>query len=325
VANLPITFACGLYDRMLALHTGEVKPEGIDLNFIPIDQPRVIFDRMAKLEFDVAEMSSSDFFRHSVRGDCPMVAIPVFPSRVFRHGYIAVDRRQVREPKDLAGKRIGVPLYAMTAAIVIRGLLQHDHGVDLSGVTWVEGGINDTKPHGAPSTIPLVRAVKLELFSDSMSLNDRLESGDIAAIISSGLPKSLKTNPNVVRLFPDYHAREKDYYRRTKIFPIMHVVVMRRALYEQHPFIAASLYKAFNEAKAIAHRKMRELGTLRYMLPWMASELEEIEAVFGGDPWPYGIEPNRPSIEALVQYLADQSLIEKPVPIETLFVPGDYT
>jgi 4,5-dihydroxyphthalate decarboxylase len=158
-----------------------------------------------------------------------------------------------------------------------------------------------------------------------MSLNDRLESGDIAAIISSGLPKSLKTNPNVVRLFPDYHAREKDYYRRTKIFPIMHVVVMRRALYEQHPFIAASLYKAFNEAKTIAHRKMRELGTLRYMLPWMASELEEIEAVFGGDPWPYGIEPNRPSIEALVQYVADQSLIEKPVPIETLFVPGDYT
>ena len=325
MANLPITFACGLYDRMLALHTGEVKPEGIDLNFIPIDQPRVIFDRMAKLEFDVAEMSSSDFFRHSVRGDCPMVAIPVFPSRVFRHGYIAVDRRQVREPKDLAGKRIGVPLYAMTAAIVIRGLLQHDHGVDLSGVTWVEGGINDTKPQGAPSTIPLVRAVKLELFSDAMSLNDRLEAGDIAAIISSGLPKSLKTNPDVARLFPDYHAREKDYYRRTKIFPIMHVVVMRRALYEQHPFIAASLYKAFNEAKAIAHRKMRELGTLRYMLPWMASELEEIEAVFGGDPWPYGIEPNQPSIEALVQYLADQSLIEKPVPIETLFVPGDYT
>ena len=319
--NLPITFACGLYDRMLALHTGEVKPEGIDLDFIAIDHPRTIFDRMAKLEFDVAEMSSSDFFRHSARGDCPMVAIPVFPSRVFRHGYIAVDKRQVREPKDLAGKRIGVPLYAMTAAIVIRGLLQHDFGVDLSGVTWVEGGINDTKPHGAPSTIPLVRPVRLELFSDAMSLNDRLETGDIAGIVSSGLPKALKTNPNVVRLFPDYREREKDYYRRTKIFPIMHVVVMRRALYEKHPFVAASLFKAFVEAKAIAHRKMRELGTLRYMLPWMASEIEEIDAVFGGDPWPYGIEENRPSIEALVQYLADQSLIEKPVPIETLFVP----
>jgi 4,5-dihydroxyphthalate decarboxylase len=321
MSNLPITFACGLYDRMLALYTREVRPEGIDLDFMAIDQPRVIFDRMARLEFDAAEMSSSDFVRHAVRGDCPMVAIPVFPSRVFRHGYIAVDRRVVRHPRDLAGKRIGVPLYAMTAAILIRGLLQHDHGVDLSGVTWVEGGMNDTKPHGAPSTIPLVRPVRLELHSDTISLNDRIESGDIAAIISSSLPKSLKTNPDIVRLFPDYREQEKEYYQRTRIFPIMHLLVIRRELYDQHPFVAASLYKACCEAKAIAHRKMRELGTLRYMLPWMASEIEEIEEVFGGDPWPYGIEPNRPSLEALMQYLADQGLIDKPVPIESVFVP----
>ncbi len=321
MSDLPVTFACGLYDRMLALYTGEVRPEGIDLNFIAIDHPRTIFDRMAKLEFDAAEMSSSDYFRHAVRGDCPMVAIPVFPSRVFRHGYITVDRRVVRKPAELAGRRIGVPLYAMTAAIFIRGLLQHDYGVDLSGVTWVEGGMNDTRPHGAPSTIPLVRPVKLELHSSAMSLNDRLESGDIAAIISSGLPKALKTNPDIVRLFPDYPAREKDFYRRTRIFPIMHVVVLRRDLYEKHPYVAASLFKAFEAAKAIAHKKMRELGTLRYMLPWMASEIEEVDQIFGGDPWPYGIEPNRPTLEALVQYLADQALIEKPVPIESLFVP----
>ena len=229
MSGLPITFACGLYDRMLALHTGEVKPDGIDLNFLAIDHPREIFDRMANnLEFDAAEMSSSDYFRHAARGDCPMVAIPVFPSRVFRHGYIAIDKRVIREPKDLAGKRIGVPLYAMTAAIVIRGLLQHDYGVDLSGVTWVEGGMNDTKPHGAPSTIPLVRPVKLELHTDKMSLNDRLESGDIAAVIGSGLPKSVKTNPNIARLFPDYRESEIEYYRKTKIFPIMHLVVLRR-------------------------------------------------------------------------------------------------
>ncbi len=320
--NLPVTFACGLYDRMLPLYTRDVKPDGIDLNFVAIDHPREIFDRMANnLEFDAAEMSSSDFFRHAVRGDCPMVGIPVFPSRVFRHGYIAVDKRQVSEPKDLAGKRIGVPLYAMTAAIVIRGLLQHDHGVDLSGVTWVEGGMNDTRPHGAPSTIPLVRPVKLELYTDKMSLNDRLVAGDIAGVIGSALPKAVKTDPNIRRLFPDYRAREIDYYRRTKIFPIMHLVVLRRDFYEKHPFVATSLFNACCDAKAIAHQKMRELGTLRYMLPWMASELEEIEEVFGGDPWPYGIDANRPSLEALVQYLADQALIEKPVPVESLFVP----
>src|SRR5262245_16229052 len=202
MSGIPITFACGLYDRMLALHTGDVKPHGIDLNFLPIDHPREIFDRMlTNLEFDAAEMSSSEFIRHAVRANCPMVAIPVFPSRVFRHGYIAIDKRQIREPKDLAGKRIGVPLYAMTAAIYMRGLLQHDHGVDLSGVTWVEGGMNDTRPHGAPSKIPLVRPVKLELYTDTMSLNDRLVAGDIAGVIGSALPKAVKTDPNIGRLF----------------------------------------------------------------------------------------------------------------------------
>jgi 4,5-dihydroxyphthalate decarboxylase len=322
MSGVPITFACGLYDRMLPLYTGDVKPDGIDLNFLAIDHPREIFDRMLEnLEFEACEMSSSEFVRHAVRGDCPMVAIPVFPSRVFRHGYITIDKRQVGAPTDLAGKRIGVPLYAMTAAIFIRGLLQHDQGVDLSGVTWVEGGINSTKPHGAPSKVPLTRQVAIEPHGATISLNDRLEKGDIAALISSGLPKALKTNPDVARLFPDYRAREIDYYRRTKIFPIMHLVVLRRDIYEKHPFVATSLYNAFCEAKAIAARKMRELGTLRYMLPWMASELEEIEEVFGGDPWPYGIDANRPTLEALVQYLADQALIEKPVPIETLFAP----
>jgi len=322
MSGLPITFACGLYDRMLALHTGEVKPDGIDLNFLAIDHPREIFDRMLiNLEFDAAEMSSSEYIRHAVHGDDRLVAIPVFPSRVFRHGYIAVDKRVIREPKDLAGKRIGVPIYAMTAAIVIRGLLQHDHGVDLSGVTWVEGGMNDTKPHGAHGTIPLVREVKLELYTNKMSLNDRLESGDIAAVIGSGLPKAVKTNPNIGRLFPDYHRAEIEYYRKTKIFPIMHLVVIRRELYEKHPFIATSLFNACCDAKAIAHKKMRELGTLRYMLPWMAAELEEIDDVFGGDPWPYGIEANRPSLTALMQYLADQALIEKPVAVESVFAP----
>src|SRR6267142_3347380 len=324
MADIPMTFACGLYDRVLALYTGDTKPHGIDLNFLVIDNPREIFDRMGGTqEFEASEMSSSDFIRRHLQGNCPFVALPVFVSRVFRHGHIAVDRRVIKSPKDLAGKRIGVPLYAMTAAIFIRGLLQHDHGVDLSGVTWVEGGINDTKPHGAPSSIPLARKIAIEPHSATLSLNARLESGDIAAIISSGLPKALKSNPNVARLFPDYKAREIDYVKRTGIFPVMHLVAIRRDVYEKTPFVATSLFNACCEAKAIAAKKMRELGTLRYMLPWMASEIEEIDAVFGGDPWggdpwPYGIEPNRATLEALVQYLADQALIEKPVPLDEL-------
>jgi 4,5-dihydroxyphthalate decarboxylase len=321
MAGVPITFACGLYDRTLPLYTGEVKPEGIDLNYLAIDHPREIFDRMANTqEFEASEMSSSDFARHVIHGDCPFVALPVFVSRVFRHGHIAVNRRLIKTPKDLAGKRIGVPLYGMTAAIFMRGLLQHDHGVDLSSVTWVEGGLNDTKPHGAPNKIPLVRPVPIEA-GGGKSLNDLLEAGEIAATIGSALPKAVGRHPDVARLFPDYRESEQDYYRRTKIFPIMHLVVLRRDVYEKHPFVATSLYNALCEAKNRAAEKMRLHGVLRYMLPWMHAEIEEIDRLFGADPWPYGIEANRPTLEALVQYLADQSLIAAPLPIEQLFVP----
>jgi 4,5-dihydroxyphthalate decarboxylase len=322
MADIPVTFACGLYDRTLPLQTGEVKPHGVDLNYLVIDNPREIFDRMGgQLEFEASEMSSSDFIRRHLAGNCPFVALPVFVSRVFRHGYIAVDRRVIKSPQDLAGKRIGVPLYAMTAAIFIRGLLQHDHGVDLTGVTWIEGSINEAKPHGNPTRRPFAKPVKIEANNSGKSLNDLLEAGEIQAIIGAGLPDAIKHNPNIVRLFPDYREREQDYFRRTRIFPIMHLVVIRRDVYDTFPFVATSLFNAFCEAKARAAERMRYLGVLRYMLPWLASHIEETDAVFGGDAWPYGIEANRPSLDALVQYLVDQGLIAETVPIEQLFVP----
>jgi 4,5-dihydroxyphthalate decarboxylase len=322
MSRLPITFACGLYDRMLPLYTKEVEAEGIDLNFLAIDSPREIFDRMSGAqEFDASEMSSSEFVTRFASGDCPFVALPVFPSRVFRHGHITVDRKAVAAPKDLAGQRIGVPIYAMTAAIFIRGLLQHDFGVDLSQVRWVEGALNEAKPHGNPTRLKLAKPVSIEANSSGKSLSDLIAAGKIGAIIAPSLPNAIKSNPDIQRLFPDYREREKDYYRRTRIFPIMHLVVMRRDLYERHPFVATSLYRAFCEAKDLALQKMRAGGTLRYMLPWMAAEIEEIDEVFGGDPWPYGVEPNRATLEALVLYLAEQGLIAAPVPIDHLFVP----
>src|SRR5215470_18514036 len=154
MSKLPITFACGLYDRMLALYTGEVKPDGIDLNFLAIDEPRRIFDRMGRnLEFDACEMSSSEVISRICAGRNEMVALPVFPSRVFRHGFITVNRKAVKAPKDLAGKRIGVPLYTQTAAVFIRGLLAEDYGVDLSGVHWIEGSVNAATAHGKPTVL----------------------------------------------------------------------------------------------------------------------------------------------------------------------------
>jgi 4,5-dihydroxyphthalate decarboxylase len=273
-------------------------------------------------EFDVAEFSSSEFVQRFANKQCPFVAIPVFPSRAFRHGFIAVHRKAgINKPKDLEGKRVGVPLLTMTAAIYINGLLQHEYGVDLSKVQWIQGALNVPGAHGAPSVLPLLKPIQIEQNRTGKSLGDLLAEGAIDAITATGVPTVARRNPDIVRLFPNFREVELDYYRRTKIFPIMHLVAIKRSTYEKNPFIATSLYDAFCQSKDRALGKMKETGALRYMLPWLGSDLDEIEDVFGGDPWPYGIEPNRPTLEALVQYLAEQHLIAKPIPIEQLFVP----
>lgn len=321
MTQLKLSFACGLYDRMLGLYTGDVKPEGIDLEFVRLDSPREIFDRMAGQQaFDVAEFSCSEFISRRAAGDDSFVAIPVFPSRVFRHGMITINRNHVNAPQDLAGKRIGVPLYTMTAAIFIKGHLQHDYGVDLSGVTWVQGAINGGSGHGNPTIMPLVKPVRIETKPEGRSLSDLLETGDISAIIGTTLPKSMRSNPDVVRLFPDYRTVEQNLYRSKKIFPIMHLVAIRREVYERNPFIAKSLYDAFEASKKLALEKMYYIGALRYMLPWMTADLDEIDDIFGGDPWPYGLEANRPTLAAMMQYMHDQYLIREPLPLESLFV-----
>jgi 4,5-dihydroxyphthalate decarboxylase len=320
--SIPITFACGLYDRMQALQTGDIKPDGIALDFQVIDNPRQIFDRMNnRLEFGACEMSSSEFISRFAAGKLPYVALPVFASRVFRHGFIVVNRRFVKSPADLAGKRIGVPLYTQTAALFVRGLMQHDLGVDLSTIEWVQGAVNDPGAYGNPSLMPLLKPTNITPNQTGKSLSELLEAGEIQAIIGSNLPHALNRNADLVRLFPDYRAKEQDYFRRTRIFPIMHLIVIRNDIYRAHPEVAASLYKAFDAAKDRALEKMRYPGTLRYMLPWLPDDIEEIDALFGGDCWPYGVGPNRPTLEALVTYMVEQGLIAEPIPIEKLFVP----
>jgi 4,5-dihydroxyphthalate decarboxylase len=322
MSALPMTFACGLYDRVLALKTGDVQPEGIDLNFLVIDNPREIFDRMSgRLDFDASEMSSSEFVSRFVANKLPYVALPVFVSRVFRHGFIVINRKFVKSPKDLEGKRIGVPLYTQTAALFIRGLMQHDLGIDLSTIEWVQGAVNQPGAYGNPSVMPLLKPVNIKNNQSGKSLNDLLEAGEIHAIIGSNMPRAFGRNSDVVRLIPDYRAQEKDYVRRTKIFPIMHLIVIRNDIYEKNPFVATSLYDAFNAAKDWAREKMRYSGTLRYMLPWLPDDMAEIDDLFGGDCWPYGVEPNRPTLEALVTYMTEQGLIPETIPIEKLFVP----
>jgi 4,5-dihydroxyphthalate decarboxylase len=324
--QLRLTMACGLYDRMLDLYRGVVRPAGIELNFLPMDGSagaREIFDRMGgNLEFDVAEMSSSEFIARKSAGDSPLVALPVFPSRVFRHGMVSINRRSgIKSPKELEGRRIGVPLYSMSAAVWMRGHLQHDYGVDLGKLHWVEGSINAPGAHGHPSLMPLVRPISIEKNTSGKSLSDLIEEGAIDAIVGTVLPHAIDRNPDIVRLFPNYREVEKDYYRRTRIFPIMHLIALRRDVYEQNPFIATSLFDAMCESKERARMRMRDVGTLQYMLPWMTADLDELDEVFGGDAWPYGIEPNRPTLEALMRYLCDQAIIKSVLPIEDLFVP----
>lgn len=325
MSGLRLSFACGLYDRMLPLYTGEVQPEGIDLDYVAIDSPREIFDRTAGgFEFDVAEMSSSEFISRKSAGKCPFVAIPVFPSRVFRHGFIAINRASgIRTPRDPEGRRIGVPLYTMTAAIWIRGHLQHEYGVDLSAIHWVQGSINSPGAHGNPSVLPLVKSVPVEINESGKSLSQLLDEGAIDATIGTSLPMAIRHNPEIRRLFPDFREIEKKFYSRTGIFPIMHVVAIRRDVYEKHPSVATSLYKAFCESKDRALAKMRYTGALRYMLPWMTADLDEIDEVFGGDPWPYGVAANTPTLEALITYMVEQSLIAAPMRLDDLFVPTD--
>jgi 4,5-dihydroxyphthalate decarboxylase len=321
--RVPITFACGLYDRMQALYTGEVRPEGIDLDFVNIDAPRAIFDRMAGgSEFDMSELSSTEFITRAAAGDRKFVALPVFPSRTFRHSFITVNRRAgINEPKDLAGKRIGVPLYTMTAAVWIRGHLQNDYGVDLSNVHWVQGSINGTAGHGSPTVLPMARKVQVTDNHTGKSLSQLLDEGEIDAIIGTTLPAAIKHNPDIQRLFPDFREVEKAYFRRTGIFPIMHLIAIKREVYEKNPSIGAPLYRAFCDSKQVALDKMRNLAALRYMLPWLTDDLDEIESVFGGDPWPYGLEANRKTLSTLITYMTEQGLLETEYPVDQLFVP----
>lgn len=320
---LKLNFACGNYDRMDALKSGEVAPEGIDLEFLGIDAPREIFDRMmGENAFDVSELSSSEFISMTAAGDRRFVAIPVFPSKAFRHGFFCINRNAgIASPKDLEGKRVGVPLYTQTAAVWCRGHLAEDYGVDLSTVEWVQGAVEKVGTHGTPSAPALLKPARVVQNETGRSLSDMLADGEIDALLGSRLPESLRTHPDVVRLFPDFREVEKELYRTRRIHPIMHLVAIKREIHEERPWIAKSLYGAFESSKALALERMRISAAQRYMLPFLVSDLEEIDEIFDdGDPWPYGVEPNRATLEALVRYLHDQDFIAEAMPIESLFV-----
>ncbi|MPZ14904.1 MAG: ABC transporter substrate-binding protein [Chloroflexi bacterium] len=323
MANLALTMACGPYDRTDGLRTGNVRPEGIDLTYLPIQSPPEIFARMTnKQSFDLSEMSCSLYLTLRTRGDFPFVALPVFPSRLFRHGFIFVNANAgIRAPKDLEGKRVGVPEYRQTAAVWIRGILHQYYGVAQETLHWHVGGVNAPRgPDGQDVVMPN-RTLKVDFIGGQRTLNEMLASGEIDAMIGARQPAALGKQPQVQRLFPDYRAEERRFYQETGVFPIMHTLVMKEALYQRHPWIVESIFKAWEESQAECIQQMRFSGTLRYTLPWLFADLEEIDGLFGGNPFPQGLEPNRKTLATLQRYLLDQGFIEEARPLEDLFTP----
>jgi len=322
MSDLRLTFGCGDYDRTRALVTGKVRPEGIDLVWERADNPHELFVRVQRGEFDVAEMSLSGLTNAIARGDTHLVALPVITSRLFRHSFIFVNTDSgISGPKNLIGRRVGVPDYTVSAAVWIRGMLQHDYGVMPSQMRWLLGGLNEPG-HVIPLATRLPANVDIQDIPAGSSLGAMLEAGDLDALISPGLPNVVKRrSPKVRRLFENYPDVEADYFRRTGIVPIMHIVVVRRSTYEENRWIARSLYDAFCEAKRVCYRSLSETGAPRTTLVWLQSYLEHERQVFGADPWPYGFEANRKTLEALATYVHEQGLAERLVPAESLFAP----
>ena len=247
MADRPLTIACGPYDRMEAIRTGDVRIEGIDPTYVAIQSPPEIFARMVKTgSFDVAEMSTSYYLIQRAKGGFPFIALPVFPSRLFRHGFVFINTNAgIARPEDLAGKRIGVQEYRQTAAVWIRGILRNEFGVDLDGVQWLEGGVNVSRRPDTDFDLRPAKPISIETIAPGAMLSDMLAAGEIDALLGARRPASLGRHADVARLLPDYRAREREYFQRTGIFPIMHTLVMREDLFRERPWVAERLWADF--------------------------------------------------------------------------------
>lgn len=315
--------ACGPYDRMEALRYGHVKPEGIELDYMAISPPHDIFARMvATEEFDVCEMSAALYLTQRGRNRFPFIAIPVFPSRVFRHGNIYINRNAgIERPQDLAGKLVGLQEYRQTAALWIRGMLRDEYGVDTDTIHWREGGTNSPRKANPQVDIRPDRELSIARLDDGDTLSDALAAGRIDAMLGAQKPDCMGVADNVARLFPDYRAVERAYYVKTGHFPVMHTMVFREKLYRDNPWIGDAMFRACEEAKARAVLEMGFSGALRTMSPWLPADVEEIDELFGGDAWPYGLEPNREHLGAMVRYLVEEGFLAEAPALDDLFAP----
>ena len=322
MSKLKLTLACWDYDRTRPLIDGRVQVEGIDLE-IKVLRPREIFPRMLEdKEFDVSELSLGSYASLIGRGGCPFVAMPVALSKIFRHSciYVRTDSG-IRTPEDLRGKRVGTTQLGSTATIFMNGMLQHEYGVKLEDMQWFIGGL--TTPTQRP-LIPLKLSdkIKIEFLPPDETLERMLERGELDALLAIFIPSMFERgSPRIARLFPNYFDVERDYYRRTGIFPIMHTVALREDIHRQHPWVARSIYKAFCQARDVAVEGLYDTDALRLSLPWLIHHIEQTWQVFGKNFWAYGLEANRPTWEAIGQYVYEQGLSPRVVRADEMFAP----
>ncbi len=324
-SRIPLVIACGDYDRVAAIKEGRVEVEGCEVTFLPMEPEEVFFRAFRYQEFDACELSFSSFMIVTSRDASPFVGIPAFVSRVFRHSgiYIRTDRG-IEKPEDLRGKTVGVPEYQMTAPVWMRGMLEDEYGVKPIDIHWRSGGQEEA---GRDERTPLVltNGVDLQPIPEDRTLVEMFEAGELDALMTARAPSSfIRGRPGIARLFPDYRRVERAYYEKTRMFPIMHLMGVRKELAARHPWLPGSLYKALLKAKDIALERVREIAALNVTLPWVEAEALETRALMGADYWRYGVNECAHEIAALARYSFDQGLSERKLTAEDLFAPSTF-
>jgi 4,5-dihydroxyphthalate decarboxylase len=322
MSKLRLTLGCWNYDRTRALQDGRVQPDGIDLNYLDMPVEETFFRMLRHQEFDAAELSLSSYCVSLHRSPPPFIAIPVFPSRFFRHSCIYVNAQAgIKTPKDLVGRKVGTPEYQMTAPVWIRGILQDEYGVPVDGVTYYTGGEEEPR-RSEKMKLDLPPNIKVEAIGPEDTLAQMLLDGRIDALYTARMPSTYRTGGGKVkRLFENYVEVEQAYYRKTKIFPIMHTVAIRNAVYSHSPWVAMSLYKAFVESQKLTYDDLYVTAALKAMLPWLTAHVEDARALMGEDYWPYGFEKNRETIATFLRYHHEQGLSKRLLKPEELFAP----
>ncbi len=322
MTKLKLSFGCWDYDRTRALMDGRVLPDGIDLNYLNMPVEETFFRMLRHQEFDVAEMSLSSYSVSLTRQPQPFIAIPVFPSRFFRHSCIYVNADAgIRSTQDLIGKRVGTPEYQMTAPVWIRGILQDHYGVPVDSVTYFTGG-EETPGRSEKLKLDLPSNIKLQPIGPTQTLAQMLADGEIDALYTARMPSTFRSRPDrVKRLFEDFEPVERNYFKETGIFPIMHTIAIRREVYEANRWVAQSLMKAFKEAQRRSYDDLAETAALKTMLPWLTAHVEQVRRDMGDDFWPYGLEKNEATLSTFLRYHHEQGLSKRLLAPRELFAP----